>query len=218
MLLGAACADSNADELEHLSVGQRDERLLQLREWAFGERVQIVADCPACGDKLELEFNVADLRSTARPESRDPLFLAAAPYEVRFRLPTVADLASLPRDAADSGNRSLLLERCVLNARADGQLVPAGQLPEAIVSELGKQMAAADPLAEVQLALTCPACAHQWRATFDIASFFWTEINAWALRILHEVHALASAYGWTEADILKLSPRRRQAYLELIGA
>src|ERR1044071_4806004 len=106
MLLCAACADSKGDELEHLSIGQRDERLLQLREWAFGNRVQSVADCPACGDKLELEFNVADLRSTAGSESREPLFLAAAPYEVRFRLPTVADLASLPRNAADS--RTLL--------------------------------------------------------------------------------------------------------------
>jgi hypothetical protein len=75
-------------------------------------------------------------------------------------------------------------------------------------------MAEVDPQADVQLAMACPACSHEWQLTFDILSFFWNEINAWASRILDEVHTLASAYGWREADILALSPHRRQLYLE----
>jgi hypothetical protein len=51
---------------------------------------------------------------------------------------------------------------------------------------------------------------------FDIASFFWTEIAAEAKRLLGEVHILASAYGWREADILSLNPLRRRFYLEAI--
>ena len=51
----------------------------------------------------------------------------------------------------------------------------------------------------------------------DVAAFFWTELNAWAVRLLREIHALASAYGWREADILALSPKRRDLYLELIS-
>jgi hypothetical protein len=78
-------------------------------------------------------------------------------------------------------------------------------------------MVQADPQADVQLALTCPACGHQWEATFDIASFFWSEIDSWAHRILREVHTLASAYGWREADILAMSPQRRQLYLEMVS-
>ena len=35
---------------------------------------------------------------------------------------------------------------------------------------------------------------------------------------LAEVHALAAAYGWTEAEVLALSAARRRAYLELVGA
>jgi hypothetical protein len=83
---------------------------------------------------------------------------------------------------------------------------------------VAERMAQADPQAEVQLALTCPACQHEWLATFDILSFFWIEINAWALRLLQEVHRLASAYGWRETDILGLSSWRRQFYLEMIGS
>jgi hypothetical protein len=35
--------------------------------------------------------------------------------------------------------------------------------------------------------------------------------------LLTEVHRLAQAYGWREAEILALSEARRHAYLELVG-
>ena len=79
-------------------------------------------------------------------------------------------------------------------------------------------MAEADPLADIQLDLTCPSCERRWRAVFDIVSFLWTEIEVWAWRTLSDVHTLARAYGWSERDILTLSPTRRQFYLEMVGA
>jgi hypothetical protein len=66
--------------------------------------------------------------------------------------------------------------------------------------------------------MSCPACQHEWLAMFDILSFFWTEIEAWAYRTLRQVHTLASAYGWREADVLAISAWRRQRYLEMVGA
>ena len=36
--------------------------------------------------------------------------------------------------------------------------------------------------------------------------------------MLHEVHALALAYGWREPDILALSAAPPRAYLDLVGA
>ena len=45
----------------------------------------------------------------------------------------------------------------------------------------------------------------------------WTEVQAHAAQLLRDVHLLASNYGWREAEILNLSPVRRQAYLELIA-
>jgi hypothetical protein len=62
-----------------------------------------------------------------------------------------------------------------------------------------------------------PGLRHSWDVLFDIVSFFWAEIGAWAQRLLREVHALASAYGWREADILALSAWRRRQYLDLAG-
>jgi len=37
-------------------------------------------------------------------------------------------------------------------------------------------------------------------------------------RLLVEVHALASAYGWSEQEILSLSDARRRLYLEMVQA
>ena len=63
-------------------------------------------------------------------------------------------------------------------------------------------MAELDPLADVRLNLHCPDCAQEWEAGFDIVSFIWAELNAWARRLLGEVHELALTYGWSEAEIL----------------
>jgi hypothetical protein len=38
-----------------------------------------------------------------------------------------------------------------------------------------------------------------------------------ARSLLAEVHSLARAYGWTESEILALSPQRRSTYLEMVG-
>ena len=85
-----------------------------------------------------------------------------------------------------------------------------------MLAALAAEMSARDPQAEVLLDLTCPGVRREWQAVFDIAAYFWAELAAEAKRLLREVDALARAYGWREADILALSPRRRQAYLELV--
>jgi hypothetical protein len=51
---------------------------------------------------------------------------------------------------------------------------------------------------------------------FDVGSFVWTEFSVWAQKRLEEVHLLASAYGWSEAEILELSPVRRRYYVEAV--
>ena len=82
----------------------------------------------------------------------------------------------------------------------------------------GMRMGDADPQADVQLALACPGCRHEWSAPFDIATFFWSELKARAEMLLREVHELAAAYGWSENEILGLSAARRAAYLEIVRA
>ena len=79
-------------------------------------------------------------------------------------------------------------------------------------------MADADPAAEKRIEVICPACGVLTMALFDVVSFFWAEIEAWVTRTARDVHALASAYGWREADILGMGNARRQLYLSLLSS
>jgi hypothetical protein len=217
-LLAAACPEASSNALAELSVGQRDARLLTLREWTFGTNVVSLATCSSCGERLELTFDVANIQVEPETEPAETLSLTDDGYEVQFRLPNSLDLAAISEHGEDAdASRDLLLERCLVAAHQGGKPASADQLPADVVDAVVEQMAQADPQADVQLKLTCPACEHQWQVTFDIVSFFWSEICAWANRVLREVHILASAYGWREGDILVMSPWRRQLYLEMVS-
>ncbi len=208
--------DQAPERPAELSIGQRDAQLLALRERAFGPRMTGLAQCPACGLQMELDFTVDDVRVTPPSEPLDIGRLCIGDCEVSFRLPNSQHLAAIIPQGDVSSSKRALLERCLVSVRSQGKDIPAQDLSEEVVTAISQRMAEADPQADVQLALTCPQCGDRWLAPLDIAAFLWSEIHAWAVRLLREVHTLASIYGWRESEILALSPLRRRAYLELI--
>lgn len=217
LLLAASSPGAPPEDLDKLSLGQRNRRLLTLREQVFGPKLASVAACPSCQSELQLAFTVAEVRTPPGESADATLTLALDDYEVRFRLPDSSDLLALVGSRDIAAGRSLVLARCLLEARHHGVLRPVEQLPDNLVDAVMDRMAKADPQADVQLNLECPECGLTWSAAFDIVSYFWSELHSWARRTLHDVHLLASAYGWREADILALSPKRRQFYLDMIG-
>ncbi len=228
MLVAAASPETPNGALARLSIGKRDARLLKLREWTFGPCVNGVEACPACREQLEFTFNVADLGAEATiqlsdsrsngEEGPEGFSVSVGGYEVGFRLPTSSDLCATAGNGEVSAVREVLLQRCISLVRHNGEEASLGQLPSAVTDAVVERMAEADPMANIRLALCCPACSYQWQPIFDIVSFFWSEINAWAYRFLREVHTLASVYGWCEKDVLAMSDWRRQVYLEMISA
>ena len=216
IILRAAYPGSGWDELADLGVGARDARLLAVRELIFGPRLQGFAACPRCAEGLQFDTAVKDLLAPAAAGER-ALELEAGDVSVQFRLPNSRDLGAAAACEDPAAARDLLVRRCVLRATRDGRTVPAGDLPAGTVSALARRMARQDPQAEIGLDLQCPACEHRWPAHFDIAAFLWAELVAHAGRLLREVHTLARAYGWRESDILGMSTRRRQSYLEMIA-
>jgi len=215
-LLGAACPETPRDSLARLSIGRRDASLLTLREWTFGSRVDSLVECPRCGQRLEIAFNIADVR--VEGEAPPELPATVEEYQLRLRPPDSTDIAAIAAEPAVERKRQLLFERCLIEARRGGEEAPAGKLPPEALNAVAERLAEADPQADIQLDVACSCCGERWKSAFDIAAFFWSEIDAWACRILREVHTLASAYGWSERDILALTPARRQFYLEMVGA
>jgi hypothetical protein len=142
-----------------------------------------------------------------------------AGLRIQFRLPTTLDLVEASANTDEVAVlRKLLFERCLVSmealpTRADGR----NEIIDELVTAVGEKMAELDPQANLHIESACPACGQASRSPFDIATFLWMEIHSWVARLLREVHALASAFGWSEAAILELSPVRRRAYLDLVG-
>jgi hypothetical protein len=212
LLLAAAGLDPASDP----TLGAVDARLLDFQEGTFGPHLDMVVDCPACRQRLELAFDVADLRvETSAPGPRE-IVSDDGEVRVRFRPPTLADLGVISGTGSLDAARRLLVERCVVDARRGRDTIDAASLPDDLLGRIGEAMAEADRQADLRLELRCPECGHGWDTPFDVASFLWLEIDARARGLLSDVHALARAYGWTEAEILRLPAARRQAYLELV--
>ena len=218
-LLIAACPEIDSETIAGLSIGERDARLLQLREWMFGSNLVNTARCPQCTQRVEWENRIADIRIPPSPITPSPaeFSLNVANFSLRFRLPNSTDIAAVMNASRGDSTPQDLLKRCIVSARHTGEACDPGSLPEDVLAALGRRIEDLDPQAEIRIDLTCPQCSHKWDVLFDIASFLWTEINHWAGQTLRGVHKLANAYGWSERDILNLSPVRRQLYLGLVN-
>jgi hypothetical protein len=213
----AAGAEESAKDPARWPIGRRDAQLLELREFVFGPQVDGVVSCPECGVQQEFQMTTGQLRVAPPPDGVE-MGLLSGNYQVDFRLPDSFDLCELEADASADGDPSLrLLQSCLTNAMAGDQPVAATDLPVDLVQQISELMSLADPQADINLSLECPGCSHRWAEPFDIASFLWTELSAWASRTLFDVHQLAAAYGWSEAESLSMSPRRRGFYLEMIA-
>ncbi len=216
ILASAILPEFSRQQLAELSIGQRDALLLDFYELSFGSELQGQSRCPRCTSTLS--FNL-DLRQLANGQQAPEITVdevAMAGLVVRFRLPTSLDFAAMARCQDVEQARLLLLERCVLSVQASDQLVPVAALPSEVVEAVATRMEADDPLAELPLSIHCAACGHGWQVLLDPAAFLWAKFNSIAERLLYEVHTLARAYGWSEPEILELSARRRQYYLQRV--
>jgi hypothetical protein len=214
LFLGAACPERKAEELAQLPIGERDSLLVTLREWTFGSQLVSRVVCKKCGERLELSLKISDIPVARELEAAAALTVNADGYEVVFRLPNSEDVRAATH--IDSDPEPFLLRRCVLRVTKDDAEQSVEELPGTTIDRVVAGMAEADPQSS-PLLLACAACSYQWQVGFDIVSYFWTEVSAWANRLLREVHVLASRYGWAEDDILAMSSWRRQSYLEMIG-
>jgi hypothetical protein len=216
-LLEACCGDSR-DHLALFSIGRRDGLLLLVHQQLFGDALQAFAECPQCGQHLEYSLSARDVgASSLQPHEEAPLLITGGEMQLQLRLPNSFDLGAVAAYADASAARRLLAERCVVHAKRAGLDVPTPELTDSVVSQIADRLATADPQAEILIDLTCIACCHAWQVVLETESFLWMKVSALAKRLLRDVHILAREYGWSEQQILSLNPRRRQAYLEMVG-
>jgi hypothetical protein len=199
------------DSIADWPIGQRNRVLAKLRCDALGGSFRGWSACPVCGEKLEFELDGRGLASGSEAGSASDACVDGQGQ--RYRLPTSRDLAAVSKEPNAIAAARRLLQRCCVNMD-----VARSPWSEEEIDEIGELMAAADPLAEIRMSFECPICKAAFEESVDLPTFLWAELEARAKRTLSDVHRLASAYGWSQAEILGLSTARREFYLNMVHA
>lgn len=205
LLLASARPSETLQTLADVSIGQRDQALIAWRGVCFGRKMPAYVDCPACRTRLEFALDTENFRSDGddTPIAIDGL---------RVRRPTSRDLAAVLNEPDPEQAAYRLAQRCCADETGELPALSATQL-----AQTSSILADADSAADIVLDLVCEHCGHAWQSEFDIGSYLWQEIEAHAARLMAEIHTLARAYGWSERDLLSMSPPRRAAYLGMAG-
>ena len=216
LLLRAAWPEYAGGSWGQLPIGVRDQWLVALRAQLFGSSFELLADCPSCGTALETGFDASDLPVSQL--SIESYQLDWKDWRVTYRLPNSNDLIGVLESGDTADPAEAILERCVQTVRQGRRKSPANDICEELRGRVVQAMAERDVAAQIDVGVICSACQHKFEQRFDIVGHLWDEVGEWAERLLAEIHLLASAYGWSEETVLKISPARRQHYIELVAA
>jgi hypothetical protein len=207
VLLHAAGVVDALDEALDLPIGDAAAHSAELYAAAFGEVLDGLIGCDGCGELLEVQVPLAALRA---PVGGRTSRVEHAGVVLQVRAPTIRDLLAA---AGEPDPATVLLARCV-NDPARGAIDPAALAPAVRerVDAAAEELAGA---AAVTVQAACPACGAGVHAAADVGDLLWERVRVAAPAVLAEVAELAAAFGWSEADVLALSPTRRRAYLDL---
>jgi len=207
----ARTADGAPVEAAGLCVADFEALLLAIRQAVLGDTIRAEAVChaPACRARADVCFRISDYlashpaRAPRGIESLADGWFRLAGRDVRFRLPTGADLLAIEPDPAPY---RALVRLCIHPPDA----------PKDLRRRAENAMAALAPALSRQLAAECPECRAPLNLYFEAPSFVLRELSARAAGIYQDVHLLALHYGWPEEKILALSQSRRMEYAELL--
>lgn len=207
------------DELSNWPIGRRDGNLLALRASTLGPEVAAVSACQAseCGSAVEVKLSIPSLLEQWPIDgSAESIVMDYDGRQIALRAPTSRDFWV---EEGQSVTPDLLIRRCVISVGESGNDVhnEIVDISESMIHMAEQAIATIDPLAEIELVLTCPDCQSTWIELLNVPEFVWSELERAARVRLDDVHVLASSYGWTESEILGLSRQRRQHYRKLIG-
>ena len=205
-LPGAAVVSGGASEL---IAHDRDRLLASVYVRNFGLTVESTVNCTACDEAFDLSFNLKELEDDIVSDGaeieaeEDGSF--RLPSGLQFRLPRGEDeisVQALPIDEAAAA----LLRKCLADG---GKLNGEGE-------ELQLAMEAIAPVMDLALSASCPECGHIENMQFDLQHYLLTLLLQARERLLHEIHRLATAYGWGLNEILGLPRSQRQLLVRLV--
>ena len=218
-LLLSAVFPEQRENLAIVPLGTLTALSLRVRARLFGPTLHCLANCPACNSLVETSLSVVDLLShqSGSAENLPSVYsLTIKQQTLEFRLPTAADL--LAANQGESRDVKRLASRLICGRSASETAAVDHELHGDVIAAIEQQVLELDPLSQIRVGMICPDCRHGWSEVLQVISFLWAEIDTLMKRLLVDVARLASRFGWSEREILALTPERRRSYLEMSGA
>ena len=208
LLVDAKGAALRPGEADSLTASDRDRLLAEIYVAEFGDRIDCVLRCEACGSPFDIDFHLRDLLASVGLPPADTAAVRDATVTLddgrRIRLPRGSDELAVQGMSAESAEAALLA-RCIV----EGDAAPGDA---AVHDALG----AAAPILDTELDAACPECGAPTQAHFDLQHYLLTAILQETPARTAEVHLLASTYGWSLREILDLDRKRRRAFAAAI--
>lgn len=192
------------------TLGGRNRRLLMLHSTLVGGSLEARVTCTHCAAESEFALPAEAILAAPAPGPDVRGRVRSGRRTLSFRLPRMADIEAVTTAQADGDVWRVVLERC----RVGGD----GAITEAAAAQLAREFEALDPAANIVVNVACSGCARPIAASVDLAGFIARDLDRLADSLFRDIDMIASAYGWSEQQILALAPERRRRYVALIAA
>lgn len=201
-------------ELEQVRLSERDALLLAIRAQTLGNLMTAVTPCPDCGERAEITFSAEQIGLGISVDLKPVVteIIECEGHEVELNPITAGNLARLDDMTSIATGSEFLLQQAVISI--DGKSAIA--INKEMLGPIDMALEQLDPLASINLLVTCHKCNHDWPMAFDAGQYFWEEIKTLAHNLMLDVAELAKNFHWSESEILAMSARRRRMYLEMI--
>jgi hypothetical protein len=200
-----------------LTVGERIEALVALADEGAGVYVAMRCPSEACGQELELEISLDELRELRSLHAdSEHASVRAGDVTLRLRRPRGRDqLAWLGREFADAREAAAEM-LATLASEPEEAREASGRAGEELARAVSDAMEEFDPLVNFTLRVRCQFCGAEAEHALDLEEYALSRLRRAQAHLLASVHRLASRYHWDERQIFSVPHWRRAHYLSLI--
>jgi hypothetical protein len=205
-----AVAANPGDDVSADTLGRRNQRLLEFHQSLTSRPMAARSRCTSCGTDNEFVVPVIAILGCPQPKLETTITLRSQRKQLRFRLPTMADVRTVI--GVEGGQASAALaSACLIAGSASG-------VTSQVIARLDRKLEAIDPASRILLDLDCAECGVSLHIHVDVAELVSSTVDSLVDKALRQVHVLARAYGWSERAILEMPASRRLRYLALATA
>lgn len=208
---------ADRDLVRELCVGDRQFLARRLAAHLGRDAVWLTADCGHCGEDFDFHLRQSALpvKEVGEEMGEDP---PRAEVETtlgtcRLRPPAGSDQEAVAALEDDAEALRTLVRRCLLSMAGEPVEEPEClALADADLEAIEDALEAVSPEVALTVRARCPECDGENDVWVDPYLGLWDRGD----ELFAEIHTLATGYGWSEDQILRLPRARRRIYLGLL--